>query len=123
MAATMAILSFVGWVIVFTSTVLSNHLFGLHQVTNRLTGRQVPPPTLPTPLLYNIARHPIYLGFIIAFWAAPTMSARPSAAPMTRRGEAGVDCERVADMVVSSPPGEVQAAEVLRVLLQLAFAA
>ncbi|MBR1233843.1 methanethiol S-methyltransferase [Bradyrhizobium sp. AUGA SZCCT0182] len=74
MAATIAILSFVGWVIVFTSTFLTNHLFGLHQVTNHLTGRQMPPSIFPTPLLYNFARHPIYLGFIIAFWAAPTMS-------------------------------------------------
>jgi protein-S-isoprenylcysteine O-methyltransferase Ste14 len=76
MAATVAILSFLGWVIVFTSTFLINHfeLFGLHQVVNHLTDRQMPTPTFRTPLLYNFVRHPIYLGFIIAFWAAPTMS-------------------------------------------------
>jgi len=76
MAATIAVLSFVGWVIVFISSFLINHfeLFGLHQVTNNLTGRQMPTPTFRTPVLYNFVRHPIYSGFIIAFWAAPTMS-------------------------------------------------
>ena len=76
MAATISVLSFGGWVLVFTSTFLINHfeLFGLHQVANNLAGRQMPVPIFRTPFLYNFVRHPIYLGFIIAFWAAPTMS-------------------------------------------------
>jgi protein-S-isoprenylcysteine O-methyltransferase Ste14 len=77
MAAVITGVSFVGWVVVFTSTYLINHfeLFGLLQVANHLTGREMSPPVFRTPLLYNFVRHPIYLGFIIAFWAAPTMSA------------------------------------------------
>jgi len=68
--------SFLGWVILFTSTFLINHfeLFGLHQVANNLSGRPMPAPRFRTPLYYQFVRHPIYLGFIIAFWAAPTMT-------------------------------------------------
>jgi methanethiol S-methyltransferase len=69
-------LSVFGWMIARFSSFLINHfeMFGLHQVANNLTGRQMPPRRFRAPVFYKLVRHPIYLGFIIAFWVTPTMT-------------------------------------------------
>lgn len=69
-------LSAIGWGTVLLSTYLINHfeLFGLAQVWRRFAGTQPKDGSFVTPLLYKHIRHPLYLGFIIAFWATPHMS-------------------------------------------------
>jgi methanethiol S-methyltransferase len=65
-----------GWGVLLLSTFLLNHfeLFGLRQVAARMMGWNTPEPQFRTPFLYKRVRHPLYLGFVIAFWAAPTMT-------------------------------------------------
>jgi len=75
-ASLVQVLSLLGWGLVLVSTFLINHfeLFGLQQVIQNLAGKSPEAPRFKVPGLYNFVRHPIYLGFIIAFWAAPTMT-------------------------------------------------
>ena len=70
-------LSAFGWLIVLSSTFVINHfdLFGLRQVWLRARGAAYTPPEFVDSFYYRIVRHPLMLGFVIAFWATPRMTA------------------------------------------------
>jgi len=65
-----------GWLVVLTSTFMVNHfdLFGLRQAFHSFLGQAPAPLPFTTRYLYGIIRHPIMLGFLVAFWSAPVMT-------------------------------------------------
>jgi len=65
-----------GWGLVFLSSFLINHfdLFGLRQITLYFSGKKYTAVNFQITWLYRIVRHPLMVGFLVAFWAAPTMT-------------------------------------------------
>jgi protein-S-isoprenylcysteine O-methyltransferase Ste14 len=67
---------FFGWALLLYTTFLIDHfdLFGLKQVWRRLSNKAYRAPAFRTPSLYKLVRHPLYIGWLTIFWAAPTMT-------------------------------------------------
>ena len=65
-----------GWLLLLYTTFLIDHfdLFGLTQIWRHLTGKPYRAPQFHTPSLYKLVRHPLYIGWLTIFWAAPTMT-------------------------------------------------
>lgn len=76
-AVVLLVVAAVGWLIVVISTFLIDHgeLFGLRQVIDQFRGAAPRAGGFATPGLYRVVRHPLYVGFVIAFWATPVMTA------------------------------------------------
>jgi protein-S-isoprenylcysteine O-methyltransferase Ste14 len=70
------VLFWVGWILVLLATFMINHfeLFGLQQVLFHLKNKEIPHNKFTTRFLYHFVRHPIMLGFLIAFWSTSVMS-------------------------------------------------
>jgi protein-S-isoprenylcysteine O-methyltransferase Ste14 len=68
--------SLLGWTTVLLATFMLDHfeLFGVSQVWHAYRGLDAPTLRFSTPALYKVVRHPIYLGFMVAFWATPAMT-------------------------------------------------
>ncbi len=66
----------VGWALVLAATFVINHfdLFGLRQTWRHFRGLQQEPLQFVTPILYRMVRHPLYVGWLLAFWSTPTMT-------------------------------------------------
>jgi protein-S-isoprenylcysteine O-methyltransferase Ste14 len=66
-----------GWLLVFLASLMIDHfdLFGTRQVWLYLRGRNYEPMPFRVPWFYKHVRHPLYIGWMTAFWAAPTMTA------------------------------------------------
>lgn len=69
-------LSMLGWLLVLAATFNIDHfhLFGLKQVVYHLVSRRMPAPEFVVRGLYHLVRHPLMLGFLIAFWVTPVMT-------------------------------------------------
>ena len=70
-------LFWLGWAIVLAATFMINHfeLFGVHQVLATWRAQPAPATGFRATMFYRVVRHPLMLGFLIAFWSAPTMTA------------------------------------------------